>query len=386
MNPQDFSSRRAGQVITTAAGYWAFIPTPLAPEIIWTTALVSILAEAERNLARLAGLGEALRSPNLLVQPFVRREAVLSSRIEGTRASLTHLYQYEIGQLGLFETPDDAQEVHNYVQAMQAALQRRVSLPMSLRFIREIHKTLMEGVRGEHLTPGEFRRSQNWIGPAYSTIESAPYVPPPVAEMHWALNALESYIHAPSDIPPLVRAALIHYQFEAIHPFLDGNGRIGRLLVILLLVEWGLLPQPLLYLSAYFEANRPEYYARLLAVSQQGDWESWLAYFLKGVGFEAADASERIGHLQTLRSDYRSRLAAERAAKSLLRAMDVVLERPVLSIRQMEAALGVPYRSAQRHIEKLEQLGILREITGRARNRIYQSDAILEVIDRPTRR
>ena len=333
----------------------------------------------------MASLGDALPSSALLVQPFVRREAVLSSRIEGTRASLSDLYQYEAGPLKLFDVPADTQEVHNYVQALNEALRRLESLPVSLRLIHETHKILMTGVRGEHLTPGEFRHSQNWIGPANSTIESAPYVPPPVAEMNQALSDLELYIHAPSEIPALVRAGLLHYQFEAIHPFLDGNGRIGRLLIILLLIEWGLLPQPLLNLSAYFEAKRPEYYARLLAVSQQGDWEGWLIYFINGVNAEALDAGERVARLRSLRATYQSRLANERASNALLRALDVILERPILSVRQMATALGLPYRSAQRQIEKLEQLGIVREITGAARNRIYQADAVLELIDRPSR-
>jgi Fic family protein len=269
MKPEDYPNSSAGQVVRTQTGYWAFIPASLPPNIVWSPTLLSVLAEAERNLGILAGSGGALPLPDLLVQPFVRREAVLSSRIEGTHASLTDLYNYEAKQLQLFEDPADVQEVHNYVRALNSGIKRLASLPVSLRLIREVHKILMGGVRGEHLTPGEFRRSQNWIGPATSTIESAPYVPPSVAEMHKALSALELYIHASSGLPPLVRAALVHYQFEAIHPFLDGNGRIGRLLVILLLVEWGLLPQPLLNLSAFFEANRPEYYARLLAVSHR---------------------------------------------------------------------------------------------------------------------
>ncbi len=386
MDPQDYRHSRAGRVLRTRAGYWAFVPAPLPPELTWKPPLLSALASAERHLSRLASLGGALPSPELLVQPFVRREAVLSSRIEGTQASLVDLYHYEAGQLALFEVPSDAHEVHNYVRAMNHGLARRQRLPVSLRLIREIHKVLLEGVRGEHLTPGEFRRIQNWIGPANSTIDTAPYVPPPVAEMQAALGDLEKYIHARSELPPLVQVGLIHYQFEAIHPLLDGNGRIGRLLVILLLVERGLLPQPLLYLSAFFEAHRLEYYDRLLAVSQRGDWEGWLAFFLTAVSTEAADASARVERLQALRADYRSQLETERAAARLLQALDVLFERPVLNIRQMEAALGVRYRTAQRYIEKLEQLGMVREITGKARDRLYRADAILQAIERPLRR
>ncbi len=239
----------------------------------------------------------------------------------------------------------------------------------------------MAGVRGEHLTPGEFRRSQNWIGPPGSTLETAHFVPPPVEEMHATLDDLEKYIHASSDLPPLVQAALIHYQFEAIHPFLDGNGRIGRLLIILLLIEWGLLSQPWLYLSAYFEVHRTTYYDYLLAVSQRGEWEDWLVFFLNGVQHQSEDAIVCIEHLQHLRREYRTLLEDERAAERLMQAIDVLFERPILSIRQLEVAMGVPYRSAQRYIEKLEELGVVREVTGRARNRLYQADEILSALE-----
>jgi Fic family protein len=243
----------------------------------------------------------------------------------------------------------------------------------------------MEGGRGEHLTPGEFRRSQNWIGPPGSTLEMARFIPPPVDEMHTALGSMEKFIHADSDIPPLVRNALIHYQFEAIHPFLDGNGRVGRLLAILLLIEWGLLSQPWLYLSAYFETHRPAYYDHLLAVSQRGEWENWLFFFLEGIEDQAMDAIARIERLQLLRRVYDERLRDERAAERLMQAVNVLFERPILSIRQLEAAMGVPYRSAQRYIEKLELLGIIREVTGRARNRLYQADEVLSALEDSTR-
>jgi Fic family protein len=309
---------------------------------------------------------------------------VLSSRIEGTRASLNDVYIYEATQLSYLEPTTDVREVHNYVKALDFGLKRLRSLPVSLRLIREMHAELMKGVRGEHLTPGEFRRSQNWIGPPGSTLESARFIPPPVEEMHSALGDLEKYIHASSDLPSLVQAALIHYQFEAIHPFLDGNGRIGRLLIILLLVEWGLLSQPWLYLSVYFEEHRSAYYDHLLAVSQQGDWEDWLGFFLDGVQRQSEDAIVRIEHLQHLRREYQTLLEHERAAVRLMQSVDVLFERPILSIRQLEAAMGVPYRSAQRYIEKLEELGVVREVTGRARNRLYQADEILAALEGST--
>ena len=381
MDPQDFSTTSPGRVLRTTKGYWAFIPNPLPPSISWSAVLVSALVEAERHLGRLASLTDALPSPHILVRPFIRREAVLSSRIEGTRASLVDLYHYESAQLSFFEDTSDVREVHNYVRALDYGLGRLQTLPVSLRLIREIHALLMEGVRGEHLTPGEFRRSQNWIGPPGSAIEQATLVPPPVDEMHLALLALEEFIHASSDIPQLVRLGLIHYQLEAIHPFLDGNGRGGRLLLILLLIEWGLISQPLLYLSAFFEAHRLDYYDRLLAVSQRGEWESWLLFFLKGISSQSLDSISRIERLERIRTAYQERLRVERAARRLLQTMDVLFERPILSIRQLEAALGVPYRSAQRCVERLEELGILREVTGHARNRLYRADEILRAIE-----
>jgi len=381
MDPNNFSGNSPGRILRTTKGFWVFIPNSLPPPIRWDTTLISSLGEAERTLGRLASLTDTLPNPHILVRPFVRREAVLSSRIEGTRASLVDLYQYESAQLSYLEDIPDVREVHNYVRAMDYGLERLKTLPVSLRFVREIHGILMEGVRGEHLTPGEFRRSQNWIGPPGSTIQSATLVPPPVDEMHQALDNLEMFIHAPSDIPQLVRAGLIHYQFESIHPFLDGNGRIGRLLVILLLIKWGLISQPLLYLSAFFETHRPEYYDHLLAVSQDGEWENWLIFFLKGISSQSQDAINRIERLGQLRSAYQDQLRAERAASRLLQTLDVLFERPILNIRQLESALGVPYRTAQRYVERLLDIGILREVTGRERNRVYRADEIVKVLE-----
>jgi len=383
MDPKDFLDSPAGQVFRTPQGYWAFVPNPLSPDLAWTPSLIAALSDADRALGELAGLGRSLPNPHLLVRPFLRREAVLSSRIEGTRASLSDLYAYEAVQLPLFEMASDVQEVQNYVIALEYGLMQLQTLPVSLRLIRELHARLMEGVRGERLSAGEFRRDQNFIGLPGSTIETATYVPPPVSAMHPALNALEEYLHAPSDIPPLIRLGLIHYQFEAIHPFADGNGRIGRLLISLLLCAWGLLPQPLLYLSAFFEAHRQDYYNHLLWVSQSGHWEEWLSFFLLGVKIQAQDAVQRIRRLQDLREAYRSRIQAERAAARLLHVVDLLFEQPILSILQVSAALNVHYPAAKRYVEQLEAEGILREITGRARNRLYRADEIMQAIEGP---
>jgi Fic family protein len=383
MDPNDFSETSPGRILRTTRGYWAYFPNPLPPLLNWNSSLVSSLADTERNLGRLANLADTLPSAHILTHPFIRHEAVLSSRIEGTNASLEDLYHYETGQISFLEDAKDVREVHNYVLALDYGMERLKSLPVSLRLIREMHGILMEGVRGEHLTPGVFRLSQNWIGPPGSTIDSAIFVPPPVDEMHQALAALEEFIHSPSDIPQLARVGMIHYQFEAIHPFLDGNGRIGRLLVILLLIAWGLISQPLIFLSAYFESHRLDYYDHLLAVSQHGEWENWLLFFLKAISSQSLDAMVRIERLVQLRMIYQDRLRTERAASRLLQTLDVLFERPILNIRQLEAALNVPYRTAQRYVEKLVEIGILREVTFRARNRIYRADEILKALESP---
>jgi len=384
MNPKDFLESAPGRPIKTVRGYWAFLVKPLPPELTWSGALVTLHSEAERELARLALAGGDFPHPHILARSFVRNEAVVSSRIEGTRATLEDLYAYEAAQMSFLEPVSDAREVYNYVRALDYGLERTNTLPISLRLIREVHTRLMEGVRGEIMTPGEFRRSQNWIGPVGSTLDTAPYVPPPVEEMHTALFALENFIHAPSDLPPLTRIGLIHYQFEAIHPFLDGNGRVGRLLISMLLCQWGLLPRPLLYLSAYFERNRSEYYERLLSVSRCGDWEGWLRFFLTGVRDQSREAAIRVQNLQQLRERYRRLLATRRSAVRLAEVVEFLIGNPIITVRQLQAGLNLTdFKTVQRYIDTLEQVGILREMTGRRRNRLFRADEVFDAIQKP---
>lgn len=380
MDPREYRSSDAGKAVLTPTGYWAFLPNPLPPEINWSSSLVSILSEAERDLSRLATLISAFPFPRLLTQPFMRNESVISSRIEGTRASLIDVYAYETAQLSFFERTDDVREVYNYVRAMDYGLERLRSLPVSLRLIRELHEKLTENVRGGMLTPGEFRRSQNWIGPVGSTLSTAPYVPPPVEEMYQALDELEKFIHADTDIPLLIRAGMIHYQFEAIHPFLDGNGRVGRLLLALLLCEWALLSQPLLNLSVYIEHHRQEYYDLLLGVSQKGAWEAWLSFFLRGVSEQARESVYRIDRLQGIRANYQPIVEHDRNSSRMAAVIDYLFSRPVLSVRQAADELGIPFKTAQAYLMKLVQAGVLREVTGHARNRIFQADEILRAV------
>ncbi|HUV16662.1 MAG TPA: Fic family protein [Pelolinea sp.] len=382
MKKADFSNKSSGKLIKTLHGYLAFVPNLLPPDIAWTNKVLAALSRADRSLARLAEVGNAFPVPYVVVRPFIRKEAVLSSQIEGTHTSFKELLSFEAGQFSLFEDLEDTREVHNYVQAIDYGLERLKSLPLSVRLIREIHRVLLKGVRGERLTPGELRRSQNWIGRPGASLEAARYVPPPAEEMRQCLSDLERFIHEDTELPPLLRIGLIHYQFEAIHPFLDGNGRIGRLLITFLLVAWELLSQPLLYLSNFIEANRQEYYDRLLAVSQRGEWEAWLLFFLEGVHSQAEDASRRIIRIQELRQQYFARFAGERGREKLERMVDYLISAPITSISQAQENLDMgSYTTIQRVIEKLASLGILSEATGKARNRIYRADQVLKVLE-----
>jgi Fic family protein len=379
MNRKDFRNLKAGQFVKR--GYWAFLPAPLPLKISWSLPLVTALSDAERELGRLIPIVGNFRLPRLLIQPFVRQEAVLSSRIEGMRASLMDLYAYEAEQMTFIESPDDVREVHNYVRALDYGLERLKKLPVSLRLIREVHRKLMENVHGGKLAAGEFRRAQNWIGPAGASIQTATFVPPPPDEMQTALYALKKFIHAGSDLPALIRAGLIHYQFEAIHPFLDGNGRVGRLLMILMFCEWGILPQPLLNLSVYFERYRQEYYDHLLLVSQRGTWEEWLRFFLRGVSTQAQDSLRLLTRLEGLRAKYQVIAEEERNSRRMEQALDFLFTRPVLTVRQLESELGTTYTGAKRYMEKLVEAGILKELTGYARNRIFRADEIYKAFE-----
>lgn len=382
MKITDFSENTPGKVVKTIEGYYAYIPDPLPPQLEWSNKLLSRLVSAERSMARLEEVGRAFPVPHIVVRPFVRREAVLSSQIEGTRTTFQELLTFEAQQLGLFGELQDSQEVHNYVRALDYGLERLDSLPVSVRLIREIHGVLMEGVRGKAMTPGDVRKSQNWIGRPGATLEKARYVPPPVDEMHVCLSELEKFIHQESDLPPLIKVGLIHYQFESIHPFLDGNGRIGRLLITFLLIVWELLSQPLLYLSIFIEKNRTEYYDRLLAITQKGEWEAWLLFFLDGVHEQAEDAVERIQALQRLRLEYQELFSKDRSRKNLAVMVDYFISTPISSISQAQEAVNLgSFTTIQGYIRKLETLGILQEVTGKARNRIYRADEILRVLE-----
>lgn len=388
MNLERFQNSPAGRVVKAWQAqppYWAFMPNSLPPELAFDHPLVDVLSEADRALGELAGLGRALPNPYLFIMPFIRREAVLSSRIEGTQADVADLYAYEARQLALplaqsAASDTDVREVFNYARALEYGLNRLSTLPVSLRLIREVHEILMKGVRGERATPGEFRRTQNWIGRPGCTLAEATYVPPPVTEMQQALNDLEKYLHNEDRLPPLIRLALIHYQFEAIHPFIDGNGRIGRLLISLLLINWNLQPVPLLYLSAYFERQRDTYYDRLLAVSERGNWHEWLEFFLRGVAEQSRDTIARVRQIQDLQTQWRAQFTQTRSSTLLLRLVDYLFESPFLSVTQAQHKLGITYNSAQRHIRRLFEAGILETVKDSNYGQVYVASAVLRIV------
>ena len=378
MNPADFRAPEAGRVTRAHGGYHAFIPAPLPPKLAYPDDLVLALSRADVALSELSGLGRHLPNPHVVIAPYVRREAVLSSRIEGTTTTLPELLLEEIAQGASDRDAADVEEVRNYVIALEYGIERLATLPLSLRLVREVHARLMKGVRGEHATPGEFRRSQNWIGASRSTIETAVYVPPPPEALMEALGAWERFLHERDRLPDLVQCALMHEQFEAIHPFLDGNGRVGRLLITLFLIERRRLSQPLLYLSAYIEEHRREYYDRLQAVRTDGDWIGWLRFFLSGVEQIAREAVGHAGELMNLRERWRRRLAGYRWGAALI---DALLENPYMSVARAQAVLKVSNPTARQAVARLEREKILAEITGRAWGRLYLARGVLRTLE-----
>lgn len=322
-------------------------------------------------------------NPHLLIRPFLRREAVLSSQIEGTQASMPQLLLFQVNEQIERDVPD-VREVANYMRALEYGLKRQRRLPLSLRLIREMHRLLLEGVRGEDKQPGQFRRTQVHIGPQSTPIKQAVFVPPPPGkELSRALDALEKYLHAPRDLPPVVRLALVHYQFESIHPFIDGNGRIGRLLISLMLCLDEVLPMPLLYLSAYFQRTRREYYDQLLRVNQRGTWNDWLVYFARGVEAESMDAVSRAQRLKNLQAKYIQKVRTARASALLTRLVEELFDQPMVTMAKVAELLGVTPNTAQKHIDRLVQHRILREVTGRKRNRIFVAEGIIRSIYEP---
>lgn len=384
MEVEKFKNSSAGKILKTNRDYYAFVPNSLPPHIEYTKDLVNLLSEATLQLGNLNGVGTMLPNPNLLIVPYVRREAVLSSRIEGTQTSLSELFYFEAQRREEQKKEahkTDVLEVLNYVKAMDYGIKRLKEFPLSLRLIREIHAMLMKDVRGRHLTPGEFRRSQNWIGPAGCVLNEATFVPPPIIEMNQALNDFEKFLHDRENFSGLIQCAFIHYQFEAIHPFLDGNGRIGRILITLFLCEREYLNYPLLYLSAFFEKYRNEYYDKLLAVSREGEWEEWIKFFLRGVVAQSQDAIENSQDILNLLEVYKGRIHQKRPSGYALKLLEEVFKNPYMSIPRAAQRLNTSYHTAKAAVKKLIEAKILFEITDKLRGKVYCAQELLDLLE-----
>lgn len=379
------SVSRAGRFAKQPAGYTAFVPAPLPPEppVQMDVGMVGVLSRADQAVGRLDGVTRTLPNPDLFVAMYVRREAVLSSQIEGTQSTLEDVLSYELDPRQR-DVPQDVEEVVNYVRAMNYGLERLATLPLSLRLIREIHAELMRGARGTDKLPGEFRRSQNWIGPGGATLSQATFVSPPVLEMTEALHDLEKFLHEEDDLPVLVRCGLVHAQFETIHPFLDGNGRVGRLLITFQLVHAGVLHRPLLYISHYLKRHRAEYYDRLSAVRQDGGWEGWLRFFLRGVAETAEEATATAEAIVRLREEHRALLQAEGLGLNGLRLLDLLFQRPLVNVSLVRDTLRVrSYNTANNLVEQFAALGLLEEITGGRRNRVFRYAPYWRLLEEP---
>ena len=384
MRQEDFANNAPGVLRPSSEGHLTFIPHPLPPELSYDGPLVSLLSEADRALGKLAGVGQMLPNPHLLIRPFVRREAVLSSRIEGTITRLDQLFLYE-AQPDEVHSPSDVGEVVNYVRASELGVEQiRGGMPLVWRLLREVHATLLQGVRGESKRPGEFRQCGVMIGRAGQSQATARFVPPCHTELTPLLTDFERFINTERSMPIVVQLALAHYQFETIHPFMDGNGRLGRLLITLMLCERGALPQPLLYLSAYLEKNEQEYKDRMLEVSRRAAWRDWIAFFASGVASQARDAATRARSLLTLNQQYRHQATALSNSATVLQLVDELFAAPFITANGAARALNVTFPTAQNHIQKLVDAGILHEVTHQKRNRVYIARGILRLLDDET--
>lgn len=382
MAPGTDSKDRAGRFIEQLEGYAAFIPRPLPPDppLNLEDGLLNLLERAVAELGRLDGVAKVIPDPDLFVSMYVRREAVLSSQIEGTQSTLEDLLELEL-ETENRDRYSDAYELANYVQAMNFGLGRIKILPLSLRLIREIHRELLRDGRGSKTTPGEFRRTQNWIGPQGASLKQATFIPPPVPDMKKALHDFEGFLHTDGRYPTLIDVGLAHAQFETIHPFVDGNGRVGRLLNIFLLVHRGILRQPLLYLSYYFKLHRTEYYDRLMAVRLTGDWEGWIRFFLRGVVQTAQEATQTAEKLFELRESHRSLVLDKHLGQNGLKLLSNLFQRPLVNINLVALMLDTTFPTASRLVAGFEELGLLKEITGQKRSRVFRYQPYLALFD-----
>jgi Fic family protein len=382
MKPEFFKNSTSGLCVKTLENYWAYIPNPLPPKLTYDEEMIRLLSEANCLVGELIGTGETLPNPYLLIAPYTQREAISSSQIEGTQASLDDLLLFEAGVTGQTNL-SDIQEVRNYIKALEHGIKLLQKLPISTRFLTSVHAILMKGVRGSHARPGEIRTSQNWIGPPGCTLKEATYVPPPPREMNENLSALEKYLHSDPKDPVLIQCAYVHYQFEAIHPFLDGTGRVGRLLIAFLMIEREIISKPILYLSSFFQKHRSEYYARLLEVSQKAAWNDWVKFFLRGVCVQARSAISDAKRLQKLHDRLLGQVHSEKKMpETAAKIVEELFLNPMVSISVLSKKWRLPYNSVKHGIERLIKMRVLEEKTGRLRNRIYVCPQLLHLIER----
>ena len=376
---------RAGRYIRQPDGCRAFIPAPLPPKppVELRGELQNLLSEADRALGRLEGSITTLPFPDLFIAMYVRKEAVLSSQIEGTQSSLHDVLAAE-AEVFLPGRPRDVDEVFNYVHALNHGLQRLEQLPLSVRLLREIHAELLRGARGHDKMPGELRTTQNWIGPRGAPLADAVFVPPPPHEVSEALSRLEGFIPAESPLPLLIRVGLVHSQFETIHPFVDGNGRLGRLLITFMLCEQKALQKPVLYLSHYFKQHHQEYYDRLQAVRDKGAWEDWLIFFLKGIKEVSMEAADTARNILILREEHRETIAERlgRSGANGMRIIEHLYRQPYISVGEVQDIIGATYATANNLVARLVELGILHEATGHKRNRRFLYRDYVELFDK----
>ena len=380
MDISDFKDGFPGRFVKVPDGVFAFVPDPLPPKLALDMELVNHLSGADLAIGGLKWIGKRLPNPHLVVNPLRTREAIYSSMLEGTIATAKELLMLDA--LPKQATRSEAREVANYILAIKYGMARLGELPVSKRLICELHKQLLSGVRGQEYPPGEFRRQQNAIGMKGQPIEQVRFLPPPVSKMKSALDDLELFLHSNDELPLLIKLALVHYQFEAIHPFMDGNGRIGRLLITLLMCEWNLLDVPCLYMSSYFERNKDAYKDHLLLVSQRAAWKDWIHFFLRGVISQSKDTAARADRLLDLQGEYRDSIQTTRATATLLTLVDDLFLDPWTTTAAAASLLKMTHRAAQGNIDKLVAAGILVEATGRRRDRIYIAPGIIEIIEK----
>jgi len=374
-------TNRSGKMISQLGGYKAFVPEKLPPSqaLRIEGALQNLLSQADMALARLDGMGYFLPNAELFIAMYVRKEALLSSQIEGTQASLEDIFEYESGDKP--ENINDVAEVINYIGALNYGMDRLKTLPMSLRLIKEIHGVLMQGTRGGNKAPGEFRKTQNWIGPPGSTLKDARYIPPPPQDVLKAMGDLEQYIHKGRKLPVLIDCGLVHYQFESIHPFLDGNGRVGRLLITFYLYFREVLHRPLLYLSYYFKKNRQEYYDRLNMVRDKGDYEQWIAFFLKGIVETTDSAVETARKILEMQTKHREMLWKKKLSSPLaIGILEGLFQKPYVSVNDVAKEFSISFQAASHLVSQLRGAGILHEITGKKRDKRFIYAAYISIL------